>query len=106
MVEVQIDDDARTSNWTLTANRKNGALYGRIAPPVAPVDSWNHVRVLVIDDYIQVSFNGEASTGRVRPDGSAFRWNGGDVHFRNIRVREITKRTCGCANSIHSASDA
>jgi hypothetical protein len=114
--EMQILDDDKyrdnsPKNWT-------GALYDMIAAPrdkvVHPVGEWNKVRVVVRDNHVEHWLNGRKAVEydlgsdalKTRVAGSKFKdmprfarepegyialqhHDGGDVWFRNVRVRAL-----------------
>jgi 3-keto-disaccharide hydrolase len=131
--EMQIldDDKYRTNspkNWT-------GALYDLIAAPsdkvVHPVGEWNKVRVLVRDNHVEHWLNGrkavEYDLGSVALKtliaGSKFKdmprfarepegyialqhHDGGDVWFRNVRVRSLSAPAASGARAGSAPSGA
>jgi hypothetical protein len=98
-VELQLADDAAIANNP--SFTKTGALYRRTAPnpaPLAPAgQSWHHVHLSVVGKRVRASINGlaclDADVEWPRASGRiGFQSYGGELHFRRIRIRDLSKQ--------------
>ena len=112
-IEVQILDDGHPKYAGLKPWQVHGSVYGVVAAErgcLKPVGEWNEETVTVRGSHVTVGVNGrkivDADTapfrdGQPTPDGQphpglartrghiGFLGHGDEVHFRNIRVREL-----------------
>ena len=113
-MEIQILDDAHPKYAALKEWQVHGSIYGVVAAErgcLKPTGEWNQETVVVRGSHVRVVVNGktivDADTapfrdGRPTPDGQphpglvrtvgriGFLGHGDEVHFRNIRIRELT----------------
>ena len=113
-IELQILDDGHPKYAGLKPWQMHGSIYGVVAAErdcLKPVGEWNEERVTVRGSQVTVVVNGrkilDADTAPFRdggptPDGKAhpglartkghigFLGHGDEVHFRNIRIRELS----------------
>ena len=111
--QVQIWDTTREGGkWEIGADRGSGGLWNN--PPASPgrdplvradrpFGEWNHVRVLIVGEYVTVDLNHQRVVDHARLDNYFDRslpvprrgpiqlqTHGGEIEWRNINVRDIT----------------
>jgi hypothetical protein len=107
-IEVQVLDGVNTENYTshgdifaihgaeLTPDRPHPAGWARCLPSerrAKPAPEWNHYRVTCQDGAVKLAVNGEEVSGgyacRPRKGYICLESEGSEVHFRDLRIREL-----------------
>jgi len=107
-IEVQILDGQNTDNYTshgdvfsihgakMTPDRPHPAGWERCLPSehrTKPAGEWNHYRVECNDGALKLSVNGKQVSGghdiRPRKGYICLESEGGLIHFKNIRIKEL-----------------
>jgi hypothetical protein len=107
-IEVQILDGQNTDNYTshgdvfsihgarMTPDRPHPGGWERCLPSerrAKPAGEWNHYRVVCNDGSLKLSVNGKEVSGghniHPRKGYICLESEGGTVHFRNIRIKEL-----------------
>jgi hypothetical protein len=116
-IEVQILDGQNTDNYTshgdvfsihgarMKPDRPHPGGWERCLPSerrARPAGEWNHYRVECNDGSIKLSVNGKEVSGghdvRPRKGYVCLESEGGTVHFRNIRIRELPSTNANAAD--------
>ncbi len=107
-IEVQVMDGVETPNYTsdgdvfsihgarMTPDRPHPAGWERCLPSekrAKPSPEWNHYRVTCVDGRLVLAVNGKEVSGghdiRPRKGYLCLESEGSEVHFRNLRLREL-----------------
>jgi hypothetical protein len=99
--ESQILDNTSKRYSKLKDSQYHGSLYKLVAAKrgfLKPVGEWNRQEVMMIKNHVKITLNGEviledadiSRFRRPRKGHLGFLGHGSTVHFRNIKIKELT----------------